>query len=61
MRFKRIYIEITNRCNLSCSFCSKDNRDIREMSVVEFERVDDDEKDGEYPQQVEIDVAFPRF
>ena len=39
MRFKRIYIEITNRCNLSCSFCSKDNRDIREMSVVEFERV----------------------
>ena len=23
MKFKRIYIEITNICNLSCSFCSK--------------------------------------
>ena len=39
MRFKRIYIEITNRCNLNCSFCSNDNRDIRDMSVLEFENV----------------------
>ena len=25
-KFKKIYIEITNICNLSCSFCSVDNR-----------------------------------
>lgn len=39
MRFKRIYVEITNRCNLNCSFCSLDNRKLREMSVEEFEFV----------------------
>lgn len=35
-RFKKIYIEITNRCNLSCSFCDKSNRKLRDMSVNEF-------------------------
>lgn len=39
MRFKRIYVEITNICNLNCSFCSKDKRLKREMSVLEFEKV----------------------
>lgn len=37
--FKKIYIEITNRCNLSCSFCSKTKRTAREMSVEEFKIV----------------------
>lgn len=37
MKFKKIYIEITNKCNLSCSFCSKTNRKLREMSLEEFE------------------------
>ena len=32
-----------------------------DAEVVDGEMIDDDEKDGEYPQQVEIDVAFPRF
>ncbi len=39
MKFKKIYIEITNHCNLSCSFCSKDNREKRWMSVAEFEHI----------------------
>ena len=39
MKFKRIYIEITNSCNLNCSFCSKSFRDKRNMSILEFETV----------------------
>lgn len=39
MRFKRVYIEITNRCNLRCSFCSTDNRETKEMSTYEFESI----------------------
>lgn len=39
MKFKRIYIEITNSCNLNCSFCSKSFRDRRNMSILEFETV----------------------
>lgn len=38
-RFKKIYVEITNICNLSCSFCSNDNKLKREMSLSEFEIV----------------------
>ncbi len=36
---KRVYIEITNVCNLSCSFCRKNSRSARFMSVQEFEHV----------------------
>ena len=36
MRFKKIYIEITNICNLNCSFCSKDKRTLKEMTPEEF-------------------------
>lgn len=39
MKFNRIYIEITNYCNLNCSFCSKDNRLKKEMTKEEFEIV----------------------
>lgn len=38
-RFSKIYVEITNYCNLNCSFCSKDNREKREMTVDEFDMV----------------------
>lgn len=38
-RFSKIYVEITNYCNLACSFCSKDHRDKKEMSVNEFKEV----------------------
>lgn len=38
-RFKKVYIEITNVCNLSCSFCPKTARPPRFLSVEEFQRV----------------------
>jgi len=34
--FKKIYVEITNRCNLNCSFCGKNKRNFKDMSVSEF-------------------------
>lgn len=39
MRFKKIYVEITNYCNLNCSFCSKDKNVKHEMSPQEFDTV----------------------
>lgn len=38
-RFKKIYVEITNICNLNCSFCSKDFKKKKEMTVDEFRKV----------------------
>jgi len=39
MKFKKIYIEITNICNLKCSFCSSSNRNKKEMSLNEFDSI----------------------
>jgi radical SAM protein with 4Fe4S-binding SPASM domain len=39
MRFKRIYLEITNKCNLSCSFCTPVLREKKSMSVEEFKYI----------------------
>lgn len=39
MKFKKIYIEVTNLCNLNCSFCSKSNKNKKEMTIEEFELV----------------------
>ena len=38
-RFRKIYIEITNTCNLNCSFCSKSNRKSKSLSIEEFEHI----------------------
>jgi len=38
-RFNKIYIEITNYCNLNCSFCSHNLLPKKEMSVEEFKIV----------------------
>ncbi|MBE6138521.1 MAG: radical SAM protein [Firmicutes bacterium] len=38
-KFKKIYIEITNKCNLQCAFCSIDNKRKKEMSLEEFEQI----------------------
>ena len=37
--FKKIYIEITNCCNLKCKFCPDTNRKKEFMSVENFEKV----------------------
>lgn len=37
--FSRVYVEITNRCNMNCSFCHGTSRPPRSMSREEFETV----------------------
>ena len=37
--FKKIYIEITNICNLKCSFCPETNRRKQSMSIENFEEI----------------------
>lgn len=39
MRFKRVYIEISNICNLECSFCLPLTRPRRIMTVEEFTHI----------------------
>ena len=36
MALKKIYLEITNACNLNCSFCIKNNRKINYMSKENY-------------------------
>jgi len=38
-KFKKIYIEITNICNLSCSFCSIDNRVKESITLEKMEHI----------------------
>lgn len=37
--FKKIYIEITNRCNLGCSFCVRSKRPLQDMDITAFAEV----------------------
>ena len=39
MKLKKIYIEITNRCNLSCSFCIKNSRKLRDITMDEYKYI----------------------
>ena len=39
IKIKRIYIEITNICNLSCSFCSTHHRKNKMLSLDEFNSI----------------------
>jgi len=43
-KFKRIYIEITNICNLKCSFCPDSGRDPEFMNETLFTRILDEIK-----------------
>ena len=38
-KYKKIYVEITNICNLRCSFCSIDNRVKESITVDRFEEL----------------------
>ena len=38
-KFKKIYVEITNSCNLNCSFCSKVEKPKRNMTIEEFTHI----------------------
>lgn len=44
-KFKKIYIEITNVCNLECTFCPTTNRKTKFMSIDEFTFILDAIKD----------------
>ena len=44
-KFKKIYIEITNVCNLKCSFCSKVEKPEKFMTLEEFEHILKEVKD----------------
>ena len=35
-RFKKVYVEITNHCNLSCSFCIQNKREVQHISISQF-------------------------
>lgn len=39
MKFKKIYLEITNNCNLSCDFCIKNDRKKEFLSFEEFKKI----------------------
>lgn len=45
MRFKKVYIEITNVCNLSCNFCPKTKRKLDFMSIDNFKDIIEKVKD----------------
>lgn len=38
-QFKKVYVEITNICNLSCDFCPKSSRKLEFMSVKTFSKI----------------------
>ncbi|MBU0972029.1 MAG: radical SAM protein [Proteobacteria bacterium] len=38
-RFKKVYIEITNICNLRCNFCPKTHRPLEMMDKKRFKRI----------------------
>ncbi len=38
-RFKKVYIEITNKCNLSCDFCPKIKRELKTNNENEFKKI----------------------
>lgn len=39
MQYKKIYLEITNKCNLSCDFCIKNDRKIQTMTFEKFDYI----------------------
>lgn len=44
-RFKKVYIEVTNCCNLSCDFCIKNKREKKYINYSDFKIILDKVKD----------------
>ena len=44
-RFKKVYIETTNVCNLSCNFCPKTSRELQFMNIESFKKIIEDVKE----------------
>ncbi len=53
-RFKKIYVEITNSCNLKCSFCPESKREKEFMTIDNFEHIINEVK--EYTNLVALHV-----
>ena len=53
-RFKKIYVEITNSCNLKCSFCPESKREKEFMTIANFEHIINEVK--EYTNLVALHV-----
>ena len=54
MRFKKIYIEITNACNLSCPFCIKNKRKINYMTLENYKYIINKVKD--YTREIYLHI-----
>jgi radical SAM protein with 4Fe4S-binding SPASM domain len=53
-QFKRIYIEITNSCNLSCAFCPGTSRAAKQLATTHFEKILD--RLGNYSKHIYFHV-----
>ena len=54
MRFKKIYIEITNACNLNCPFCIKNQRKKIYMTIDNYKLIIDKIKD--YTKEIYLHI-----
>lgn len=54
MKFKKVYIEITNSCNLNCSFCKNNKRQKSFMNLDDFTKIINEIK--KYTQYVYLHV-----
>ena len=54
MKFKKIYIEITNACNLSCPFCIKNKRKIKYITLDEYKYIID--KIKKYTKEIYLHI-----
>ena len=54
LRFKKIYIEITNACNLNCTFCIKNQRKTIYMNFDNYKQIIDKIKD--YTKEIYLHI-----
>lgn len=63
-RFKQVYIEITNRCNLICSFCPRTGRPLSDIDSALFARIIEEVKpltDQVYLHVMGEPLMHPKF